>query len=296
MVYIETNEQGHRVVVKFKSDIAVSLTPSQDTIQWTVPDGVCEIEYFIVGGGGGTAGIAGGSGYNSTPGGGGGGGVLEGVLSVERDELLTIKIGAGGKSTAYDVAPGKGSNTELRDLIAYGGAIGSSYFYKGNEPSGCGGGGTASYDGSKGPSVGYAGPPRQGYDGGIAIWDTSYHCGAGGGGGAGGAGLNATSLYIAGNGGPGRLCSLDGNYYGGGGGGGIAVGGTKPGIGGIGGGSAAPAYNTVQTVPGTPCTGGGCGANGKSIAPANNIGGGSGIVILRYTMPKILLREGFEWL
>lgn len=294
MVYIESEDQGTYILLKFKTDFGPSLSLSQDTYQWSVPLGIREIEYFIVGGGGGSAGRASAGGYAATPGGGGGGGVREGTLQVGYHDLLTIKIGAGGRSVAYDAAqPYGGSRTELNNIIAYGGGTGASYMYPASSSGGSGGGGTASNSSNpRPPGIGYAGPPRQGYDGGTAIFDTVNHCGAGGGGGAGGNGRNASSLYIAGDGGPGRLCSLDGNYYGGGGGGAVThPSGISAGSGGIGGGSAGTTNNVMQTVPGTPSTGGGCGGSSNSGAPATSIGGGSGIVIIRYVKPKLVVCE-----
>ena len=138
-----------------------------------------------------------------------------------------------------------------------------------------GGGGTPNGLGAAGNSGSYS--PVEGYAGGNAFQNASAQSGSGGGGGAGGVGAAGTNSN-GGNGGIGITNDITGTsvYYGGGGGGGKKA--ITAGTGGSGGGGNGGTYDgSVQATAGTPNTGGGGG--GRS--PIG--GGGSGIVIVRYT-------------
>ena len=106
----------------------------------------------------------------------------------------------------------------------------------------------------------------------------------GGGGGAGAAGSNAPSAQNGGNGGNGTTVSsaLGGGTYAGGGGGGGTTAGT-PGTGGSGGGG--NGSKTATSYPGTANTGGGAGGNASGLAGGEN--GGSGVVIVSYTVDSM---------
>lgn len=88
---------------------------------WTVPDDVSAIEFWMCGGGGG-GGIGAGTGsYSGTGGGGGGGGeIVFGRMAVTAGGSLSYTVGAGGGSAT------NGGDTTLGTLTAYGGEAGSN--------------------------------------------------------------------------------------------------------------------------------------------------------------------------
>lgn len=90
---------------------------------WTVPLGVTEVEYLVVGGGGG-----GGNGYDNAGGGGGGAGmVLTGTLSVIPGDTYTVIVGdggAGGANARVNNAGQPGENSQFSNIISLGGGQG----------------------------------------------------------------------------------------------------------------------------------------------------------------------------
>jgi hypothetical protein len=247
---------------------------------WTVPNGINQVQVFLVGGGGGGgynsamyggehSGFGGGSGYTTTQ-----------TVSVTPGQQIPIVIGAGGRG--YLRGSGDDGNaTSFGSVIAQGGTRGtwfeSSSYNKGGSGGGAGGirnenyrryqnGGSGGADGSNGNPSFFTGDGESGLTGNGGSgqgsttrafgesWNTLY---AGGGG--GGAGLRAdshSSAYDAGS----------------------------PGQGGSGGGGQGNT-GTADNGNATPNTGGGGGGaapttNSKSTRYSGS--GGSGICILRY--------------
>ena len=229
------------------------------------------VDYLVVAGGGGAAGYISG-------GGGGGGGLLTGTsAAVTANTNYAVTVGAGGGSTGNSSGEGlSGGNSVFSSYTAVGGGGGShayaSLYYK-NEAGkngGSGGGGGGTIDDSTG--AGGTGTVGQGNNGGAG----ANRGNGGGGGGAGGAGTAGTGT-VAGKGGAGTTSTFTGSnvYYSAGGGGGywVGVGETFAGAatGGVGVGTA-----------GNPNTG--QGASSANNAGSTRLYGGSGIVILRYTV------------
>ncbi|MDX1765499.1 MAG: hypothetical protein R3313_00945 [Candidatus Saccharimonadales bacterium] len=242
------------------ADDSMYMTPGES--EFVVPSGVTSISVKAWGAGGG----GGGASEDGDGGAGGGGGYAAATLSVTAGEVLTIRIGEGGKGGRYtapdDVIVGDGgsgggysgifrSTTAL--VIAGGGGGGGGDNGSGGGSDGGAGGagggtsgvagtgdgattgggaGTSSAGGAAGATTtsgGTAGSSLQGGTGASnrsAYGDTSY--GGGGAGGKGDTGLLAADRDAGGGGG-------GGGYYGGGGGG--ASNGDTLGGGGGGGGS-----------------------------------------------------------
>jgi hypothetical protein len=252
--------------------------------------GDLDVEYLVVGGGGG-----GGSRYMG--GGGGAGGFRTNVpgstsgrnSSPESSMTLSagqysIVVGAGGTAASSDPLQARNGNSSSFNLIESlgGGAGGAEQTGEWpGQPGGSGGGDTGYQNGGGG-----AGQAGQGFDGGNGA---TY--GAGGGGGAGGNGANG-SPENGGDGGAGLTSSITGTSVAyAGGGGGASYNGTNVAQGGSGvGGNGAPGPNTtnggVPTAGAVNRGGGGGGANGyKNTQDAiNAASGGSGIVIIRYSI------------
>lgn len=260
--------------------------------------------------------VAGGGGGGNSDGGGGGGGAggfVQQTITLSSVESLTISIGQGG------VANNNGTNTTVNftnktsnNIASIGGGAGGIAFAKGSSGGSGGGNGRDS-----GPLVGGSGTANQGQNGGTT--NTSGWSGASGGGGAeliGGYGGNSSntnggssSQQYCGNGGDGKLCTLNGisdlyptQYWAGGGGGsvdnkvnvanntiygtkntspntiGIAASATTSGIAGIGGfGGGGGGGNNVNSGSGN----GGINTGGGGGGAFNSAGsGGSGIVIV----------------
>ena len=241
------------------------------------------IEYIMVAGGGSSGAYAGG---------GGAGGMLAGSVSSLSPATYAVVVGAGGVHTGADSdsAADNGDDTTFNGLTAIGGGKGGT---GGNDGFDGGSGGGGSYAGTSGGS----GTTGQGNNGGGSSYSNPYP--SGGGGGKGAAGSNASSAMQAGSGGDGintysawatATSTGDSGYYAGGGAGGIAAGsgytgGGTPGTGGQGGGGNGGAGGSGQQ-NGQANTGGGGGGgayNGSSSTyfPTN---GGSGIVIIRYSV------------
>jgi hypothetical protein len=233
---------------------------------WTAPAGVTSVEYLVVagGGGGGRGGAGGGAGGFRTASG----------YAVIPTTSYTVTVGAGGAGGIS----GAGLNTT--------GISGSNSVFATITANGGGGGGgrnnAASYNGTTGGSGGGAtrtgavGTGNQGNNGGLGL--TTH---GGGGGGASGIGANAVGT-TAGKGGAGAPSSITGvsvTYAGGGGGGAPST--STAGLGGSGGGG--NGSNSSVGSDGTANTGGG-GGGGNDSTPSNGGAGGSGIVIIRYTI------------
>ena len=254
-------------------------------------------DYLVVAGGGagawrsGNAGGAGGGGaggLRSTVTSTGGGGSLESALSLASGTAYTVTVGAGGTASGTnDTAGTSGTNSTFASITATGGGYGSPTSAIVAANGGSGGGGS---NAGAGQTAGIASPSGQGYKGGDG--NNAAGNGAGGGGGAG-----AAAATVSGQsgtaGGVGVWTALSdavtagqlssGHYYLAGGGGGGAYTGGSGGAGGIGGGSAG-ALNT-STTNATVNTGGGGGSVGSSTVGTRTAGnGGSGIVIVRYTV------------
>lgn len=250
------------------------------------------ISYLIVaGGGGGTA---------NGGGGGGAGGVIAKteVITAWPIGNYTVTIGNGG---AIDTV---GQNSVFGSYTAFGGGHGDD----GQNPisrcdGGSGGGGLYSRTSSSGTAT-QTGTDNYGNRGGYGGGISSSTGGGGGGGGAGTQGGDAVNsnpfLGFGGTGISGLIVPFiddmgsvtnagilsGGNYYFAGGGAGGASGHNPGNYGGLGGGGS---FNTA----GTANTGGGGGSGGAYGNPVDNPqGGGSGIVIVRYTAGSITATGG----
>jgi len=274
---------------------------SGTNVTWTVPDGLSSVEYLVVAGGGG--------GGADNAGGGGAGCMLTGTASVAPGQELVITVGAGGAAGRgthpNSTQGGDGENSSLRlrsagsetpVAVAIGGGgggagQGSSTAQPDLHPGrtgGSGGGGAGEY--TAGASlVGGSGTPGQGNGGGSG-WGSagSFYGGGGGGGGAGAPGNNGVSRNGA-DGGDGRASTITGRsvfFAGGGGGAGDVTTATPPwkqGKGGLGGGGDAG----NPAIAGTANTGGGGGGGSYNLRTTDGAPGGSGIVVLRYTLSAL---------
>jgi len=246
-------------------------------------DGGLSVEYLVVAGGGG-----GGSGG----GGGGAGGLLTGTTAVTA-QSYGIVVGAGGAGGQAGGNQGgnfasnnpngngaNGSNSSFSGSVAIGGGGGSPWTLGAGFSGGSGGGGSA-------PHAGGAGTAGQGNNGGAGGTSASPVWPGGGGGGAGAVGGNGVGSTTPGNGGNGTASSISGSsvtYAGGGGGGGYR---NATSTGGSGGGG--DSSTGLVNIDGTNGLGGG-GAGGMStndfsVNMHKSGNGGSGIVIIRYTLP-----------
>ena len=226
--------------------------------------------------------VAGGGGGGGSGGGGGAGGMIVQAGRNVSAATYAIVIGGGGASSGATSGNGTtGSNTTFNstDLVAMGG--------------GGGGHSETGLDGGSGGGNGYTPPSESeeiqtsqsgdsgtygfGNDGGAGGGAVAPGYSGGGGGGAGAAGQDATAGAAGGNGGAGKdnLYRTGANITYGGGGGGSTRSGTV-GTGGSGGGGAAGAVGTANF------GGGGGGGAGPGMTAA--YAGGSGIVVIRYTV------------
>ncbi len=243
---------------------------------WTPPVGITTADVLVVGGGGG--------GGNDAAGGGGAGGYIY-QQNVAVSGNIAVAVGAGGvggRNSPMTLVTA-GAQSSFGAIVAAGGGKGGTY-NGGAGGAGASGGGGAFVDGVAG-----TGTNGQGFSGGAGGNQWSCTCPAGGGGGgAGGVGLSGNTSD--GNGGPGLQNSITGTsrWYAAGGGGGrwnvvtnIENGGS--GIGGRGAGSCGANPST----PGTANTGSG---GGGAPAGCQTFGsaGGSGIVIVRYSLPDVV--------
>jgi len=263
--------------------VLAGSTPSGITAtNWTAPTGVTQVEVLVVGGGG-----AGGGG---TGGGGGAGGLIyNSAFVVTPGNSYTVTVGAGGSPGVSTASGGNGNNSVFGTLTAIGGGGGGGANALGGT-GGSGGGSGNSYQTAGGS--GTAGQGFNGGAGGVGTGGSGSPYQSGGGGGAGGPGAStftaatSTSGAYAGGGGPGLNFSISGTptWYGGGGGGGsdTARVANSAGAGGIGGGGRGG--NGDSGVAGTASTGGGGGGGANSPSQLAGSAGGSGIVIIKYSV------------
>jgi len=223
--------------------------------------------------------VAGGGGGNY--GGGGAGGYVNSTSQALTVGSYTVIMGAGGATGA------NGGNSQFGSLTAAVGGGGGGTSSAAGLNGGSGGGSSSSSAGGLSGGTGVSG---QGFAGGVGAAGTT--SGGGGGGGATAVGGNGTAGATSpgGNGGAGTSAfsawgaatgtgqNVSGTYYycGGGGASGF-VGGT----GGNGGGSNGGAFGAAGA--GQTNTGGGSGGGGLG----TKYGGGSGVVIIRYTRAQV---------
>jgi hypothetical protein len=239
------------------------------------------VEYLIVAGGG-----SGGSGEanpaGDSPGGGGAGGILYGNISLT-PQTYVVTVGAGGGAVTGTSQNGiNGSNSSALGLTAIGGGFGGREEGPGGNGGSGGGGGGSCTSGRKSGGAGTTGQGNRGGTGGDA--GCSRRAGAGG----GGAGMPGEDERgnLGGNGGIGIFYSISGKseYYAGGGGGGNSANvAGLPGQGGLGGGGNGGTSPSGPGTNGVANTGGGGGATGSGTSLQNGLGG-SGIVIIRYSI------------
>lgn len=259
--------------------------------------GSLSCDYLIVAGGG--------SGGVQVGGGGGAGGLILNSSTLNAGTYaFTIGAGApspGSQSVAGIPYTGPGGNvgnrgtdstitkTSFSTITAIGGGGGGGHPSGSAQNGGSGGGSTGNINAF---GLGTQGQGNNGGSGFSGAWA------GGGGGGAGGAGGNGSS-DTGGNGGIGATSAIinamgaatstgqlsGGNYYYAGGGGGCNTNNSsgRVGFGGLGGG-ANGANDTTASTPGLVNTGGG-GGGARDSQPAT--GGGSGIVIVRYTKAQV---------
>lgn len=228
----------------------------------------------------------GGSGGAGSGGGGGAGGVVYTniVLPVGTNHIV---IGQGGPAMGDEQMGTNGENSVFCWMTAYGGGGGGKL--RENGLAGGSGGGGGGWNNEL--YIGGVSTASQGYEGGTNIQNASYYYCGGGGGGAGG-----TAVFngdLGSDGGIGLLTDISGSnvYYAGGGGGGIRHTSDKSGDGGLGGGGDGGYHYNHLPISGTPNTGGGGGGggygyDGAAWIQASGAAGGSGILIVRYALPK----------
>lgn len=250
----------------------VLMWNSTGSTEWTVPDGVDNIGYLLVG--------AGGNGGTYLGGGAGAGGmVYEAGTYITPGTVLEVTVGSGATGGV------KGGNSSLGLAVAIGGGHGGEEGTRTGQFGGSGGGGhggTITTAGSYTVGQGYAG--SAGYTVGSAQ-------GAGGGGGGANSAGGAPTDDDGGNGGLGRQNNITGNntYYSGGGGGtgwggngGLANGGWGSNASYGGGGNGAPLNGGGTHATYTNYYGGG-GGGGNGLAECK---GYQGIVFVRYENPE----------
>ena len=239
------------------------------------------------------AGGGGGGNYYSCGGGGAGG-----LLGFTNQSLVAATnypatIGAGGASSG-GLAGTNGGNSQFGSLTTSVGGGGGAVRPNNGIAGGSGGGGSGYSANTTGGAASPSGQGNPGANG--TVNGTSPQDYAGGGGGAGGAGVSGVGLGYS-NGGIGSatysswgLATVTGDnrsgtvYYAGGGGGYSNNGGGIPqAVGGFGGGGAGNKAQGPAATAGTVNTGGG-GGGGWDTSPNDGRAGGSGIIIVRYTM------------
>ena len=263
---------------------------------WAAPEGLVEYEVMLVGGGG--AGGRTDDTQDGQAGGGGGGGAVvfppkftipgSGIPSGANYD---IKVGKGGDGNATSTTQRNGGNSSFNNGVEYiaGGGGGGGLSNIANQigingqNNSSGGGGGAQRSNSYGVGGTGNGIGKNGGAGKSTGSEQNQFGGGGGGAGETGFSENASDGGI---GGKGLLSSFNGvskNYAAGGGGGSASR--NKFGSGGAGGGGKGgrPNENPENGLANTGSGGGGAGGKNK---PGGN--GGSGIVIIRYPVFKIL--------
>ena len=231
------------------------------------------IEVLVVAGGG-----SGGSGNGGSGGGGAGGLIYQSAYPLTQGAYtVTVGNGGAGIGDVSDTVGNNGANSVFDSLTAYGGGGGGAWSNKNGLAGGSGGGG-GGMSGSGG-----AASSGQGNSGGGGTSNSGPYSG-GGGGGAGAAGQ--TQYGNVSNGGAGLQYSISGTaaYYAGGGGAGTEQSGYSGGLGGLGGGGTGGADSTRLATAGSANTGGGGGGGGYPVSYRYSGAGGSGIVIVRYSV------------
>lgn len=231
------------------------------------------VDYLVVAGGGG-------GGYDSA-GGGGAGGFRTGTSLSVTNQTYAITVGGGGAGSINYGVNTNGSNSVFSSITSAGGgqgANGGEAGQNGGSGGGASGGGSRTLIGSGNtPST----SPSQGNNGGQGIEGSSGNRPSGGGGGASQVGFNGSGS-TAGAGGNGTSNSYSGSAvtYAGGGGGSVGVNGAAGGAGGLGGGGNGGKSGSTSPTAGAANSGGGGGAGSTNTGAA----GGSGVVIVRYTV------------
>jgi len=306
---------GTRSCAKFMVSVVTNTSQT-----WTIPAAPrAKFDVLLVGGGAGGGGLGGGGGgavyyrkglvmpqgsFSVTVGKGGAG------ATEKSGTAAPHLVGTNGGTTTLSA-----SGLEIE---AVGGRTGRGWKKGQTIPAGAnGGGGSPTNEDDGSPNVGTAPADEwhhQGFTGGRATNTGSSGTGCGGAGGGAGAGADGGDSFVlntaanndptvesAGRGGDGWCCDITGSpvYYAGGGGGGIRRSNYKlGGAGGLGGGgSGSTAIVDAQGVPtgagitmGTPGVdglGGGGGGGGwdKDGGSVRGTNGGSGVVILRWSLP-----------
>lgn len=289
------------------NNISIASFTTVGNTTWTCPAGVTSIEVLVVAGGGGGGWSQ--SGYGQ--GGGGAGGVIYiENYSVTPATVYTVTVGTGGAGGTYPAgaAPTAGGLSRFNDIVASGGGVGAygdgTAAYTNAGTGGSGGGGSAGPGNNTPgypntmltgtPGNGTVGQGNRGGYGGNSQYAAGYKGGGGGGAGEKGQDFWETDPFTMPKGGDGLPYDISGSwvYYGGGGGGGAiwsswtyAMTGGRGGLGGggIGGGigGAGVSGSQIAGTAGAANTGGGGGAGAYQ---NSGYAGGSGIVILRYSL------------
>ena len=94
-----------------ENEVAVVFTNENvSAISWTAPADLDNVQFLVVGGGGGGGGDYGTDDGRYGGGGGGGGGVVAGtIVSIKKDSVVSVKVGAGGKGGVAGGKPGTSS-------------------------------------------------------------------------------------------------------------------------------------------------------------------------------------------
>jgi len=273
---------------------------------WTVPYNVSSIRLLVVGGGGG--------GGSHVGGGGGGGAVYEHLtygVTPRSNISLTVGAGGGGALSSDGICLNlnafNGEQSTFGGLTILGGGRGATWDWQQAQAGANGGGGSASkfgqswFDGAQGGastgSSGFKGGNGLDVLGNPSVAQSNGYP-AGGGAGAGGNGFDVQGL-AGGNGGPGALSTITNTRFGGGGGGGfhgwasddrINIGGSGGSGGGGQGNGAIRGVSAGKATSGSANTGGGGGGSGGPCAQGDMAvrseggNGGSGVVLLQYTL------------
>ncbi|AFL83256.1 hypothetical protein Belba_0599 [Belliella baltica DSM 15883] len=264
---------------------------------WTPPQGLSEYQVLIVGGGG-AGGRTNSGNSNKAGGGGGGGAVVFQTVSIPSGipagQSYNITIGAGGNGASTVPAQRNGQQSTFNNgnnfIAGGGGGGGLSNVQNGLSGINNSSGGGAGAQGNNQSGNGASGNGNGNLGGNSSSSGNSDNQYGGGGGGANAAGVNGDGNRNGGSGIMNPISGIETDYAAGGGGG--AGGNNNSGNGGIGGGgNGGNANNTAQNgAVNTGSGGGGAGGNNRS---GGN--GGSGIVIIRYEIFRILPVELLEF-
>jgi hypothetical protein len=269
------------------------ITFSSGSGTWTIPAGITSIKVLVVGGGGGGGADAGG--------GGGGGAIYVGTVNLGADtsRAFSVTVGSGGSPARH--SNGSAGSNGSASTFTFTDQSSQTLAIRAN------GGGVGSFSGaSSAGAAGAGGSTPTVTDGSATASVTNVVSSAGGAGGAGIA-YNSTNSANAGTGGTNSLSDFSGSFGGGGGGGATQNGATSPGRPGgsgvNGGGNGSGGYDgtnaTVFATVGATNSGGGGGAgsaygstnlltiSGESYYNRDGKSGGSGVVIVRFTVPTL---------